>query len=233
MSSLSVRTRDAVLWKLESLRDSKIFRQDGIDIHQIIKPGQLNVFLLRNLDDATKSLVVSVIAKKVFRIMGRYHTERKAARRSGRPISPRYDSLPQGVWTLIDEAHLICPSDSNTAAKPTLIEYVKRGRDAGLSLVLATQQPSAVDSRVVSQVDLLIAHRLVVDADISAALARVPADFPKSVSFGTSQVSDRLGLIRALETGEAWVADAETNRAFLVGMRPRVTAHGGDEPTVV
>ncbi len=227
------QTRDAVLWKLESLRDSKVFRRGGVDVLQILKPGQLSIFLLRSLDDATKSLVVSVIAKKVFRIMGKYHTERKAARRSGRSMPEAHDSLPQGVWTLIDEAHLICPSDSHTAAKPTLIEYVKRGRDAGLSLVLATQQPSAVDSRVVSQVDLLIAHRLVVDADISAALARVPADFPKNVSFGTTQVSDRLALIRALDTGEAWIADAETNRAFLVAMRPRVSAHGGDEPTVV
>ena len=227
------QTRDAVLWKLESLRDSKVFRKGGLDILQIVKPGQLSIFLLRNLDDATKSLVVSIIAKKVFRIMGRYHTERKTAKRSGRPMPDGHDSLPQGVWILIDEAHLICPSDSHTAAKSTLIEYVKRGRDAGLSLVLATQQPSAVDSRVVSQVDLLIAHRLVVDADISAALARVPADFPKNVSFGTTQVSDRLALIRALETGEAWIADAETNRAFLVAMRPRVSAHGGDEPTVV
>ena len=227
------QTRDAVLWKLEALRDSNVFRRGSVDVHQIIKPGQLSVFLLRNLDDATKSLVVSIITKKVFRIMGQFHTERKAAKRSGRPTPHHHGSLPQGVWTLIDEAHLICPSDSHTAAKPILIDYVKRGRDAGLSLVLATQQPSAVDSRVVSQVDLLIAHRLVVDADISAALARVPADFPKSVLFGTSQVSDRLALIRALETGEAWVADAETSRAFLVAMRPRVSAHGGDEPTVV
>ena len=31
-------------------------------------------------------------------------------------------------------------------------ENVKRGRDAGLSLVLATQQPSAVDSKILSQV---------------------------------------------------------------------------------
>lgn len=227
------QTRDAVLWKLEALRDSKIFRKGGIDVLQIVKPGQLSIFLLRNLDDATKSLVVSIIAKKVFRLMGRYHTERKTAERLGHGMPEGYDLLPQGIWTLIDEAHLICPSDSHTAAKPTLIEYVKRGRDAGLSLVLATQQPSAVDSRVVSQVDLLIAHRLVVDADISAALARVPADFPRDVSFGTTQVSDRLALIRALETGEAWVADAETNRAILVAMRPRVSAHGGDEPTVV
>ena len=227
------QTRDAVRWKLEALRDSKVFRKGGVDIFQVIKPGQLSIFLLRNLDDATKSLVVSVICKKVFRIMGKYHTERKIAERTGNAMPEGHVSLPQGIWTLIDEAHLICPSDSHTAAKPTLIDYVKRGRDAGLSLVLATQQPSAVDSRVVSQIDLLIAHRLVVDADISAALGRVPADFPRDVSFGTTKVSERLALVRALETGEAWVADAETNRAILVAMRPRVSAHGGEEPKVI
>ena len=227
------QTRDAVLWKLEALRDSKIFKKGGLDIAEILKPGQLSIFLLRGLDDPTKSLVVSVIARAIFRTMGRYHTERKASERSGKPMSREQQSLPQGVWTLIDEAHLICPSDSHTAAKSTLIEYVKRGRDAGLSLVLATQQPSAVDSRVVSQVDVLIVHRLVVDGDINAALARVPADFPRNVSFGDSRMSDRLALVRALETGEAWIADAETNRAVLVAMRPRVSAHGGDEPLVV
>ena len=227
------QTRDAVLWKLQSMRDSKIFGKGKLDILKIIEPGQLTVFLLRTLDDATKSLVVSIIAKKVFRIMGQYHTELKTARRSGLTISDQQHALPHGVWTLIDEAHLICPSDSHTAAKPTLIEYVKRGRDAGLSLVLATQQPSAVDSRVVSQVDLLIAHRLVVDADISAALARVPAAFPKNVAFGNTHVSDRLALVRALDIGEAWIADAETSRAVLVAMRPRVSAHGGEEPSVL
>lgn len=227
------QTRDAVLWKLEALRDSKIFRKGGLNVSEFLHKGQLSIFLLRELDDATKSLVVSLISKKVFRVMGRYHSERKAAQRTGSAMPQEHGTLPQGVWTLIDEAHLICPSDSQTAAKSTLTEYVKQGRDAGLSLVLATQQPSAVDSRVVSQIDVLITHRLVVEADISAALARVPADFPKNVSFGAQPVSDRLALVRALETGEAWVADAETSRAILVAMRPRVTAHGGDEPRVV
>ena len=227
------QTRDAVMWKLEALKNSKVFRKRGVDVLDVLKPGQLTIFLLRNLDDSTKSLVVSVIAKKIFRLMGKYHTARKAAERARGRMPKSLSTLPRGVWTFIDEAHLICPSDGHTAAKHILIEYVKRGRDAGLSLVLATQQPSAVDSRVVSQVDLLIAHRLVVDADISSALARLPAEFPRDVAFGTTKISERLGLIRALETGEAWIADAETNRAILVVMRPRVSAHGGDEPIVV
>jgi DNA helicase HerA-like ATPase len=227
------QTRDAVLWKLESLQGSNLFQAGGLNIREVLHPGQISVFLLRNLDNATKSLVVSVFAKKIFGVMGDYHTKRKVSRRFGRELPEQYQGLPDGVWILVDEAHLVCPADAYTAAKESLVEYVKRGRDAGLSLVLATQQPAAVDSRVVSQIDLLIVHRLVVDGDISAALARVPADFPKEVSFGSARISERHALVRALDTGEAWVADAETGRAFLVAMRPRVSAHGGDEPVVI
>ena len=227
------QTRDAVMWKLESLVHSKLFERGGMNIRDVLKPGTLSIFLLRNLDNATKALVVSIFSKKIFTLMGEYHTKRKVARRMGGSLPSEYQDLPEGVWVLIDEAHLICPADSQTAAKPTLIEFVKRGRDAGLSLVLATQQPSAVDSRVVSQVDLLIAHRLVVDSDIAAAISRLPARFPSSVTVGTERITAPGSLVRILDTREAWVGDAESGRAFLIAMRPRVSAHGGDEPTIV
>jgi hypothetical protein len=224
------QTRDAVLWKLESIQNSNIFQNGGMNIYDILKKGQLNIFLLRNLDNATKSLVVSIFSKKILNIMGEYHTKRKILRRFKGKLPKGFSDLPNAVWILIDEAHIICPSDEQTAAKPVLIEYVKRGRDAGLSLVLATQQPSAVDSRVISQVDIVIAHRLVIDSDINAALGRLPARFPSSVSIGSENITDINSLIRILDVREAWIADAESGRAFLIAMRPRVTAHGGDEP---
>lgn len=224
------QTRDAVLWKLENFRNSNLFQNGGMSIYDILHKGQLSIFLLRNLDNATKSLVVSIFSKKILNLMGEYHTKRKILRRFNGELPEEYANLPNAVWILIDEAHVICPSDAQTAAKPVLIEYVKRGRDAGLSLVLATQQPSAVDSRVISQVDIVISHRLVVDSDIDAALGRLPARFPSSVSIGSEKISDINSLIRILDTREAWIADAESGRAFLIAMRPRITAHGGDEP---
>ncbi len=227
------QTRDAVLWKLESLRGSQLFQSGGMNIQEVLRPGQIAVFLLRNLDNATKALVVSIFAKKILNLMGDYHTKRKISSRLNRQLALEYQGLPDGVWILIDEAQLICPSDAQTAAKSVLIEYVKRGRDAGLSLVMATQQPSAVDSQVVSQVDLVIAHRLVVDGDIAAALARLPSRFPTSVTVGSEKISDKNSLIRMLDTREAWIGDAESGRAFLVAMRPRLSAHGGDEPVVI
>ena len=38
----------------------------------------------------------------------------------------------------------------------------------GLSAVVATQQPSALDQRVLSQVETFVAHQLVTEADIRA-----------------------------------------------------------------
>jgi hypothetical protein len=188
---------------------------------------------MRTLDNATKSIVVSVLIKKIFTLMGEFHTKRKVSRRRHTEIPPGYEDLPNGAWVIIDEAHLVCPSDEHTSAKAALLEYVKRGRDAGLSLVLATQQPSAIDSRVLSQVDVLVAHRLVMEPDIHAALSRMPASLPGKVNIGGQNVASPGSLIRILDTREAWIADAESSRAFLVAMRPRLTAHGGDEPILV
>src|SRR5205823_6878766 len=131
-----------------------------------------------------------VLTRKIFQLMGEYHTRQKVARRRKIDLVPGFEELPDGAWVIIDEAHLVCPSDRDTSAKGALIEYVKRGRDAGLSLVLATQQPSAIDSRVLSQVDLLIAHRLVMEADISAALSRMPANLPSKIGIGGQEITN-------------------------------------------
>jgi DNA helicase HerA-like ATPase len=227
------QTRNAVLWRLTGLSNSALFASGGLSVRELLKPGQLSVVLMRKLDNATKAIVVSVFAKKIFELMGEYHTRQKVSRRRQTPLPPGFEGLPDGAWVIIDEAHLVCPSDRVTSAKGALVEYVKRGRDAGLSLVLATQQPSAIDSRVLSQVDLVIAHRLVMEGDIAAALGRMPATLPSKITLGGQEVSSPSALIRLLDTREAWVADAESSRAFLVAMRPRITSHGGDEPVVV
>jgi|SRR5579859_486927 len=232
-STTAQQTRNAVLWRLQGMSNTDLFVSGGLGIREILRPGQLSVFLMRRLDNATKSIVISVLAKMIFTIMGEYHTQRKINRRRSTGMPGGYEGLPDGAWVIIDEAHLVCPSDQNTSAKNALIEYVKRGRDAGLSLVLATQQPSAIDSRVLSQVDLLIAHRLVMEADINAALSRMPANLPSKVNMGGQEVTNQSALIRMLDTREAWIADAESSRAFLVAMRPRLTSHGGDEPLLV
>ena len=115
-------------------------------------------------------------------------------------------------------------------ARDMLIEYVKRGRDAGLSLVLATQQPSAIDDQILSQVNLAFTHRLAFQADIGAAVSRVPTKTPQGLRLKGAELKDFMDMIRVLDSGECFIGDQATSRAILARIRPRVTSHGGYSP---
>jgi hypothetical protein len=140
------------------------------------------------------------------------------------------DALPSKVWLVIDEAHVVAPSDRYMPARDALVEYVKRGRDAGLSLVLATQQPSAIDDRILSQVNVAFTHRLAFQADINAAVNRVPTKSLQSLKLRGSEVKDFTDMIRILDSGECFIGDQATSRAVLTKIRSRVTSHGGYSP---
>ncbi len=227
-SNVHQQVVDAVLWRLHSLERTGLFRASGVSSEDLLRKGTATVLLLRGLDDATKSLVTGALMKRVYNVMGEYHSRRRVLRRLRKKPSDSA-SLPDRVWCVIDEAHVVCPGSRETSATRSVVEYVKRGRDAGLSLVLATQQPSAINTRVLSQVDLALVHRLTFEGDISAALARIPAHLPSNFKVGSSSKDPRM-LVRLLECGEVIVGDSQTDRAFVALIRPRLTAHGGAEP---
>ena len=132
---------------------------------------------------------------------------------------------------VLDEAHILIPSDGATAATNPLIDYVKRGRDAGLSLIFATQQPSAVNSKLMSQVDMTFTHMLGFEADVIAAINRMPTRNMVDYEVDNERASSISEVIRSLSPGEAVIADGASSRAFLVKIRPRCTAHGGETPS--
>lgn len=221
-------SRNALIYKLEDYLDSQLFDKNGLTFEQLVEAGVCNVFMLRELRDVDKSLVTAIIAKILFKRMGEYHTRRKLARFQGKAQDGAV--LPSRVWMLIDEAHVVAGQGQASPARAALIEYVKRGRDAGLSLVLATQQPSAVDDRILSQVNLALNHRLTFQSDVSAAISRIPTKPISQMRSGGATVGDFGDMLRYLDAGDCFVGDHATSRAILIKVRPRVTAHGGYSP---
>ena len=69
---------------------------------------------------------------------------------------------------LIDEAHQFVPAGRTTLAKEVLIRWAKEGRQPGLSLVVASQQPSAIDAEVLTQCDIILGQKITNGADIQA-----------------------------------------------------------------
>jgi hypothetical protein len=232
--SFPQNTVDAVLWRLAAVEDSQLFDPSAEDIAaRLGRPGAKSVIELADLDDATKSVVVAVVMRRLMKWAAPAQRRRKLAAISGDDLPSNEDVAPR-IWVLIDEAHLVCPAGAETAARPIIVDYVKRGRDAGLSLVLATQQPSALDTGAISQNDLVFIHKLTIDPDISAATARMPARPPTSVT-KLPRATELRGvdeIARSLDAGQALLADSESSRAFIMQSRPRVSPHGGGEPTL-
>lgn len=230
LSNFQQSTIDGLRWRLDSLGATKVIDSDGLAVDDLLGEGQLTVILMRNLSEGVRGLIVGVISRLVADRMGRVQQARKVALRVEGQLPPESVGLTNRLWLVLDEAHVLVPSDGSTAATGPMIDYVKRGRDAGLSLVFATQQPSAVNSKLISQVDLTLTHMLGFDVDLGAAIARMPTRSSVEYEIDHGAAVSMSDVIRSLGPGECIVADQASSRVFLAKIRPRATAHGGATP---
>ena len=190
-----------------------IFSEEPMRLTDVFSLEHINVLDLSVLDAGTKglrNLVLDVVARRLF-------TERTRMRR--REEFGLETRLPR-VWMAIDEAHQFVPQGRASLCKEMLIRWVKEGRQPGLSLIVATQQPSAIDAELLSQCDLIVAHKITTWDDIHA-LDRLSATYMQG---------DLKGYIRELNRrGEALLVDDETEVVSTIRVRPRLSAHGGAE----
>lgn len=228
LNNIPETSRNAILYKLEGYRRTGLFSSRGIEVRELIKNNQCSVFMLRDLRNEDKALVTAVIARQLADIMGKHHKRLKLSHFFG---DVEVDNeLPSKAWLIIDEAHIVAPSNSPSPATDALVDYVKRGRDAGLSLALATQQPSAVNDGILSQVNITFSHRLTFQTDITAAMNRIPTKLLRELRYSGRDLRDFGDMLRYLEAGECFVGDHNTSRTVLATIRPRVTSHGGYSP---
>lgn len=226
--TIAESSRSAITYKLDDYRRTNLFSAGGLRIKDFLEDGACSILSLRELRNEDKSLITAVIARNLFDILGRHHNKKKTASFFQKPFDE--DGIPDRVWLVIDEAHVVAPRDQISPARSALVEYVKRGRDAGLSLVLATQQPSALDDRILSQVNVTFSHRLSFQSDINAAVDRIPTKSVKAMKFAGTNLTDFGDMMRVLDAGQCFLGDQASSRTVLVQIRPRVSAHGGYSP---
>ena len=229
LSTYQQATTDGLRWRLNSLHQIGLIGANGLAVEELLVGGRISIFLLRNLSDSLRALIAGVLSRLLESTMSHFHQSMRAARRDHTELSE--NRLPSRLCIILDEAHVIAPSASRTSANSALVDYAKRGRDSGLSLIFATQQPSAVDTRLISQADMTITHALSLEADIQAAISRMPSDSSLRYAPANGQRPMPLtNIIRSLAPGEAIVADSSSSRVFIQVTRPRLTAHGGNVP---
>lgn len=206
------QTKEAVQRKLDMAHDWQIFSETEYkEIWEILHPDKINILDLSVISQGRyglRNLVVAVLGTFIFR-------KRTIARRRE---SLNLPSDTKKVWLVIDEAHNFCPAGKNTLSKEILIRWAKEGRQPGLSLLVASQQPAAIDTEILTQCGIRIVHR-VTSRDDFKAINALSEDY----------LTDGLpSMIKQLQgPGQTLVIDDARESIIFTQIRPRQSFHGG------
>jgi len=227
----AIQTRRAVINNLRMLSRYPLFDVKGTDLREMLNPGKLTILLLGTVPNDIRAAIASVLIKKILKIRSETSYYEKVLlirkERQDKLIRAIKKGIPK-VTLLIDEAQNLLPSTMKTMFNEIIVKLVREGRNYGISVIMTTQQPTALDSRVMAQVDTFIVHKLVSKGDLQYVLQNLKSRTPKEITRRGNVLSPE-DLIRELPTGYAFVSCTESERAFVMVIRPRVTIHGGFE----
>lgn len=227
-------TKSAARIRFEAAKTWGVFSTEGTSLKELAKPGQITVldvscYVTEENGWAIKALVIGLVAQKLFnqRMLARKDEEFKDVE-----SQTSYFSEEQGekqefplVWLVIDEAHEFMPVTGKTLATDPLVTILREGRQPGISLILATQQPGKIHTDVMTQSDTIIAHRITARLDTDA-LGMLMQSYMRT---GLDQELDDLPRTK----GAALILDDNNEKMYPIQIRPRFTWHGGEAPTAL
>jgi DNA helicase HerA-like ATPase len=213
----------AATWGIFSKKGEK-----GTTTKELIEAGKTTILDLSCYSSIgafnIRALVIGLISRKLF-------TERMDARKKEEILSLQRGSSFQEkkemplVWIFLDEAHEFLPAKEKTPATDALIQLLREGRQPGISLVLATQQPGAIHKDVMTQSDIVISHRVTAKPDITALNNIMQTYLLSSINKYLDDLPDL--------KGSAIILDDNSERIYPIHIRPRFTWHGGEAPVAI
>jgi len=126
---------------------------------------------------------------------------------------------------IVHNCHEFLPHEGSTLASYPLIQLLREGRQPGISLVLATQQPGKIHTDVMTQSDIVISHRLTAKLDIGA-LNEIMQTY---LAFDLDRYIDDLPRVK----GAGIVLDDNSEKVYPLRIRPRFSWHGGEDPAAI
>jgi len=129
------------------------------------------------------------------------------------------------VWIVLDEAHSSLPKTGFTPATDALVQLLREGRQPGISMLLATQQPGKIHNDVLTQSDIIISHRLTAKLDITALNSMMQ-------SYLTADLQKHMNDMPK-ESGSALLLDDNSERIYPMKVHPKLSWHGGETPSAV
>jgi uncharacterized protein len=228
------KDKNAAISLFEAAKSWGVFADKGIkatSIKDLMNPGITSVIDLSVYNSVgtfnIRSLVIGLVARKLFneRTFARKQEEIESISHGSDYLLYKSSRETPLVWLFIDEAHEFLPKTGKTSATDALVQILREGRQPGISLVLATQQPGQIHKDVMTQSDILISHRLTAKPDIEA-LNEIMQSY---LLEGIKTSIDNLPKLK----GSAVILDDNSERLYPIRVRPRFTWHGGEAPVSV
>jgi len=226
-------TRRALIQQLGSFARLTLFHSSGIELSELLVPGTMSVIVMNKLSDAMRFVLIVALIRKIMSSRIEASEAEKTLLIRDNITEQETISLRETIsrnappcWIAADEAQNFLPSERRTNSADTLVRLVREGRNFGVSFVLTTQQPLAIDNRIMAQVDTLVSHKLTVHSDIDYVRKNLKSLLPDEITHNNQTLSIDT-LLRNLDTGQALVSSTEGDRSMIVDIRPRVSVHGG------
>lgn len=231
-ANISQDTKNSTSALFDAAETWGIFSEEkGTAIKDLIQGGKTTVVDLSmytsTLSFNVRGLVIGLVSKRLFneRMKERKDEEVQSIQHS---VTEDYMNIERKVplvWIFIDEAHEFLPKEGKTPATDALIQLLREGRQPGISLVLATQQPGKIHTDAMTQSDVVISHRVTAEQDIGALNQIMQTYLYEGIKEKMNQLPR--------EKGSAILLDDNSERIYPIRVRPRFTWHGGEAPTAI
>ena len=226
--------KNAAVSLFDAAETWKIFdEQKGLKIKDLIEAGKTSVIDLSMYTSVgsfnVRGLIIGLVCKRLFneRMNARRDEEIQAVQHGLDYLYFKPKREMPLVWIFIDEAHEFLPrvQDGKTPATDALVQLLREGRQPGISMVLATQQPGKIHTDALTQSDIVISHRVTAKPDVDALNEIMQ-------SYLYESIKEKMNNLPKLP-GSALILDDNSERIYPCRIRPRFTWHGGEAPTAV
>ena len=230
---LDDKTKLAIETRFENVKSWGIFSNRGTPIKDILKGGKVTVMDLSPYVAMpggweVKALVLGILSKKIFveRMLIRKNEELGDIVNKTQVV--KKDEIEGDIpmpWIIVDEAHEFLPRDEIVPSSKSLITILREGRQPGVSLILATQQPAKIHTDAITQSDIVLAHRLTASFDLEA-LDKIFLSYNNK---GSKELFNSMPRTK----GCAIIMDDKNERLYTMQVKPRFTWHGGEDPNAI
>ena len=232
--NIEEKTKNAAISLFEAAETWGVFArkgQKGTMISELIVPGTTTILDVSCYSSIgtfnVRALVLGLVCKKLFneRMLARKKEEMLALQHGIDYLNQQEKKETPLVWIFVDEGHEFLPKEGKTSATDALIQILREGRQPGISLVMATQQPGVIHRDAMTQSDVVIAHRLTAQPDIEALNSIMQTYLLEGIKKSMNDLPQL--------KGSALVLDDNSERIYPIRVRPRFTWHGGEAPSAI